>query len=404
MFAYVAWLCLSLTTWGQGQSNTTELDPEQVARAVENYLAANPPAREEKGWERVLDRLSMFGDLRLRHESNFSRTGLPDRRRERLRLRIGGNYGLSDELSVGARLVTGEAGDPNSSHVTLGDGFDSIDLNLDRAFATWRPKSAPGLWLTGGKFAHAFHLNPVYGELLWDGDVQPEGLFAGYRLEEVGPLKRLTLRAGEYLLLEQGNASNASAFVIQLDGELPISESWSSHAAIGYYHYTDVTPDGAISLLGDNAGNATVDLDADLIPDRFESDFQVLNPLLSFDYSGFHAPLVLSAEYIENLGAKNSRDTGWALGAAMGGARESGDTRLYYQWQTVEQDAVFSPFAQDDFLFTTNHRSHLLGCNYQLTDKIGLNLWGLVSRIEDAAGALNDDDQWRVRLDLNVKF
>ena len=80
---------------------------------------------------------------------------------------------------------------------------------------------------------------------------------------------------------------------------------------------------------------------------------------------------------------------------------------MYYQWQAVEQDAVFSAFAQDDFLFATNHRSHLVGANYQARENVGVHLWGLFSardRTFPGRTTDSDDEQWRVRLDVNVKF
>jgi len=65
---------------------------------------------------------------------------------------------------------------------------------------------------------------------------------------------------------------------------------------------------------------------------------------------------------------------------------------------------VFSPFAQDDFLLTTNHRSHLLGGSYVVGRGTVLNLWALVSR-PDPRGPLtpDDDDRWRLRLDLDLR-
>ena len=92
---------------------------------------------------------------------------------------------------------------------------------------------------------------------------------------------------------------------------------------------------------------------------------------------------------------------------AYGSTQNQGDWRSYYQWQVVEQDAVFSGFAQDDFLFATNHRSHILGINYQLLDNAGLHVWGLVSAPDKTfPGPTTDSDhfQWRFRVDLNVKF
>ena len=49
----------------------------------------------------------------------------------------------------------------------------------------------------------------------------------------------------------------------------------------------------------------------------------------------------------------------------------------------------------------------MLGVNYQLTDWIGLQLWGLVSARDhtfDTSTTDSDSEQWRLRLDLNVKL
>lgn len=396
---------IALTSLGLAQSETPVTpNSEEIARAVEAYLASTRPAPEEKSWERILDRLTLYGDFRLRQESTFSLPNQQSRNRSRFRLRLGANYSLTDDVQIGGRFVTGDPDDPKSTHSTFGDGLNSVQLSVDRAFASWRPESVRGLRLTAGKFGHGFYSNPVYGELVWDGDVQPEGVSAAYSTGNAGPFESLTFRAGEYLILEQSAASDASLFVAQVEGAIRVSEQWKSRFAFGYYDYSNVTPDGSTVLLGENSGNATVDLDADTIPDAFESDFRILNPILSFNYSGFDEPLVFSSEYIKNARAGNNRDTGWSLGAAWGSSRKEGDVRLYYQMQVVEQDAVFSPFSQDDFVFATNHRSHVFGCNYQAADKIGIHLWGLVSDVADPTNALDGDYRWRVRLDLDIKF
>ena len=177
--------------------------------------------------------------------------------------------------------------------------------------------------------------------------------------------------------------------------------------ALGYYLYTDPTPDGSRTILGDNAGNATVDTDGDGDADKFRSDFGILNPIIAFNYDGWKYPLTLSGEYILNTLARGGNDQGMAVGVALGKTQNKGDWQAYYQWQLVEQDAVFSPFSQDDFLFQTNHRSHIFGLRHQLTDNMGLHLWGLVSALDKTSpGSTTDSDrdQWRLRLDLDIKF
>jgi hypothetical protein len=333
--------------------------------------------------------------------------GDPARHRQRVRFRGGANYQLTDEILVGARIATGDPGDPQSSHQTLGNVFHGFDISLDRAFLTYRPGWLQGAWFTAGKFSHPFYKNPVYGELLWDADVQPEGAIAGYTISERGALESFTVTAGEYLLLEQSRGKEGTASVFQLSGRLRTTEHLKANFGVGYYLYSNITPSGSRAILAENGGNATLDQDGDGNPDDFRSRFAVLNPIVGLTYDRWKLPLTFSAEYILNTRARIEQDQGWAVGASLGKTRKQGDWRLYYQWQVVEQDSVFSPVSQDDFLFGTNHRSHIFGVNYQLVDKIGLHLWALASALEatsPGASPNSDENQWRLRLDLNIRF
>lgn len=379
----------------------------EVAKAVDEYLATQPITRDKTSLEKAFEQLSFYGDLRLRHESNFNLDDQPDRHRERVRLRFGTGYEVTDELSVGVRLTTGNADDPKSPHTTLGNGFKNFGIALDRAFATYRPLWLKGAVGTAGKFAHPFYQNPVYSELVWDADVQPEGAVAGYSISGFGRLTRLDFWAGEYVVLEQSLADESLASVAQVSAQFNVATNLTANLAVGYYYYTDPTPDGASTIFKANAGNATVDRNGDATPDAFASDFGILNPIVALTYNGWELPLTVSAEYILNTRAVGDTGQGWATGIVFGRAQKKGDWRLYYQWQVVEQDAVFSPFAQDDFLLGTNHRSHLFGANYQLLDKLGLHLWALVSARDRTFPALTTDsdaEQWRVRLDANIRF
>ncbi len=362
---------------------------------------------EPSSVQRALDRMRLFGDLRLRHESDFRLEDRPDRDRQRVRFRLGFNLGISEEVLLGARVVTGDADDPKSSHQTLGDGFASFELSLDRAFLTYRPLWADGLWFTGGKFAHPFYSDPIYGELVWDADIQPEGIAAGFSLRNAGALGRIDLTLGEYVLEEQSQASEATAFVAQLALRTRLGKRMSSAWAVGYYHYTDTTPDGSPAILEDNAGNAVVDLDMDGIPDQFLSRFDILHPIVTLAFDTWRFPLTVSGEYIRNMEAPDGVDRGWVAGVSLGRTEKARNWLVYYQRPVIEQEAVFSPVAQDDFLFATNHRSHLLGLRYQAFNNLELHLWGLVSRRNrppPGPTAGSEQHQWRVRLDINAKF
>jgi hypothetical protein len=365
------------------------------------------PVQSQAPWADVFNRLKFYGDFRLRLEESFKLDDKKDRDRQRLRLRFGVNYQVTDELLLGTRIVTGDKDDPKSTHVTFGRGFDDIEMNLDRAFLTYRPAWWENSYATAGKFNNPLYRNPVFGELVWDTDVQPEGAVTGHSIQDVAGFEELGLTLAAYRVLEQGDADDANMVVGELKARFPLGAQGNATLASSYTYYGETTPDGSSALLDNNAGNAVADTTGDGAPDEFVSDFGIWHTVLGTRYSGWKTPVTFAGEYIKNTRADIDADEGWALGLSLGSAAKKGDWRTYYQWQVIEQDAVFSAFAQDDFLFSTNHRSHLFGVNYQLTDKIGLHLWGLVSARDKTFNTPttdSDSEQWRVRLDLNVKL
>lgn len=373
-----------------------ELDKGEVARIVDEYLAARELAAPPSPWEAALEGVSTYGDLRLRLETT-DWADRRDRTRGRLRARFGASYEVDDSLLLGARLVTGSRDDPNSPHVTFGDGLDGLEVSLDRAFLTWRPRE--DVWVRGGKFAHPFRTNPVYGELVWDADVQPEGLAFGWGTDVGAGGARLELSAGEIVLVEQALDEDALMTVAQAALAVPLGDGVEGSFSASWHRVHDPTPDGSTLLVDDDQGNALVDDDGDGKADGFASDFGVLDVVAAARFDDT-VPLQLSLEWIENLSAEDGEGSGWAAGVSWGRAARAGDWRWIVLLLRLEQDAVFSPFAQDDFPLVTDQEGALLGANHQLTDSAGLYVWALASDPLDD----HEDASWRFRIDLNVKF
>jgi hypothetical protein len=346
--------------------------------------------------------------VRFRFESTFDQDSRPDRYRQRIRFRIGTNFNLTDELTLRTRLITGDRGDPNSPHQTLGNVFDSFEVSLDRVLLQYRPQWAEGFSATIGKFGNPFRNNPVYGEHVWDGDVQPEGAVLSFSSSnQEGFLKQIELHAGFYTVLEQGGGDDAFAWAFQAAALFALSEDLDLQASAAYYLWGDTTPDGSLAVLGDDQGNALIDRDGNGTVDDFLSDFGILDTVLALTYRGFCVPVTISGEFIWNHRAADNRDTAWAIGISIGSAGKEGDWRLYYVWQSIERDAIFTPVAQDDFILKSNHDSHLFGANYMIADNIGLHLWAMISSrdlLGTSATTDSDDDQYRIRLDLNISF
>ena len=66
----------------------------------------------------------------------------------------------------------------------------------------------------------------------------------------------------------------------------------------------------------------------------------------------------------------------------------------------MQQDAIFTPFTEDDALSRTKSKEHVFGIAYAFHKKIAIHAWGLLDAELDEAV----DIQSRFRLDLNVKF
>jgi hypothetical protein len=372
--------------------------------------AVSAPADDSKT---LLDRLHAFGDIRVRYEHESNRPRSEDRNRGRLRFRIGADYELTDELLAGFRVRTGNPDDPNSSHQALGGMFDSFEINLDRLYLRYDPgwmTDATGIatTVTAGKFGNPFVKNPVYGDLVWDADVNPEGLAGvfGYDFAE-GSLR---FTPAIYVLEEQSRADDGYLVTLQGSGEAHW-DYFRARFASGWYRYFDLTPDGSEFSVRDNAGNLTCP-DADVPPNGlgecYLSDFSIVDTLASLTWEGWKHPVTLAGELWVNTEAVNSDDIGYALGVKVGGkVNEQHDWRMFYQWQRVEQESLFSGFAQDDFSLATNFQGHVFGLSYGLARGIYIRPWVLMSEAirTGGSGSFADDDlQTRLRVELNASF
>ncbi|MEE9251890.1 MAG: putative porin [Thermodesulfobacteriota bacterium] len=390
---------------------------EGLKERIEELESAPAPEREGEKMEKAAavkekltpfkDRLRVYGDFRLRSELDTNRRGKEDPRfRERIRGRLGAEYDIAEnQLYVGARVRTGDSDDPRSPHQSLDSDFESFEIALDMAYLLYKPSFAPGLSLYGGKFAHPFRTKAVYNELVWDSDVQPEGFSASYAHTYNGLLDDVYLTAGQYILEREGSDISWLT-VAQLAVSKSFGGNWKIVLASGLYLYSNLTPGDSPTLARPpkNAGNATVDTDGDGQPDAFLSDFGILDSFLNIEYKGLPIPVVLTGQYFHNFGADIDEDDGFSVGVQVGKASEPGQWKLYYQFQIVEQDSIFTPFSQDDFLLATNFLGHVGGITYRISKRVSLNLWTLIAKRDRTFATLTDENQIRTRLDVNVKF
>lgn len=336
------------------------------------FLPWNPLLAQEKDFE-------FFGDLRFRSENNRAADGSATHR-FRYRARWGLHYDVSEEIRFGARLSTGGQKDPRSPHQDFGDLFRSFEFGLDCLYLEYQPNGAGSWTFRIGKLPHTIYRNPIYGELVLDADIQPEGFYARKKIEGFGPFAKAELVGGLYLFEEGG----------------PSTDRWMT-----YFQGATSTEISNLGFL-DNALSFT-HLDG---PPHSGEDFAALHSIAAFKTNSDRLPLTVATEYFLNLCGRSGQRAGWSVGTAVGSEDSKGDWRLFYQWSVVGRDAVSTSLAQDDFLLTAGHSTHLIGLGYLLAEDVGLRLSTSSTKAigwpnRHRAGMGNG---LRIRLDLEVRF
>ena len=149
-----------------------------MSMAQTNAPQSSTPPPVQKTWA---DSITFKGDLRYRYESINDDSKLDadketyTRQRDRIRARLGAEAKCNDNLKAGIEFSTGQS-DPVSGNQSLGDGFGKKEFRLNLAYFDYNflgdnPNEVHAI---AGKMKNPFITFP--DDLVWDGDLTPEGL------------------------------------------------------------------------------------------------------------------------------------------------------------------------------------------------------------------------------------
>lgn len=333
--------------------------------------------------------LDVSGDMRVRQEWNFVEGR--DRSRSAVRARLRASYKIDDHFSVGTQIATGDPDDPNSTDVTLGNFVDDFQVSLDQA---WIRYSNGGLTAYAGKFPQQFQRT----DMLWDGDVSPQGVATAYGAN-IGKA-RVDARSLWFIIDEASVARDSDMLGGQLAVSAPLGSEFKAGLTGSYYHYRLGSVAGADA--GDFRGNL-------LSGGRYLSDFHLIEGIGTLNWTGLSPrwPLSVTADYVRNNGAAVAGDTAFNLEFAAGRVAKPGDWRLAYNYSEVEVDSVLAAFSHDNIDLSTNYQLHGFGIGYVPADRLQLDLlWYHYRPLDPAyAGGLSPN-QWldRIRLAFMVSF
>lgn len=318
--------------------------------------------------------IKISGDLRYRHESIDAETDgdwATGRNRHRVRARFNIDTTLDKEWDLGFRLATGSA-DPASTNQTLDNSFSSKDLWLDLAYFDWHPLSMEGLNVYGGKMK-----NPFYAvgknELIWDNDVNPEGIAAKYVMP-LGENDKLHVNGGGFWVDEDSGGVDTSLFGAQTYVKHTFENKTYLLGGASYFDYGNVKDRGSLQDTW-GGGTSFFGNTTDTGGTEFESDYEIVEAFTEYGFKINGLPVAIFGNYVQNTIASTSEDEGWLVGFKLNKAKEPGTWDFRYNYRELEADAVLGAFSDSDFIGGgTNGRGHEFGFNYQLTKNVQAGL------------------------------
>jgi hypothetical protein len=419
---------------------TEEIRQEVVAQARSERWG-DPGALPE--W---FSRFNWSGDLRLRYERDiFQSTNTPpldyqaitgttinntqeDQNYYRLRARLGALISVSDPITVGLRVSTGNLTSPISTNQTLGNSFREYSLVLDRAFVRIDP--APWATLWGGRMP-----NPWFGtDMIWNENLNFDGVAATLApnfTENLGGF--VTLGAFPLQTTDPTpttNGINKWLYGVQagFSSALSSASRFKLGAALYDYRHVEGIPN---PTLGSHEfdqtapqfvqkGNSLFNIDNDGDPNTnlfaLVSKFRLLNVTAALDLGEWDpVHVMLIGDYVNNIGfdraeilARTGVDLvpkthGYHARLEVGMPRmeRRGDWLAYFGYKRIERDAVLDAFNDSDFhLGGTDARGFTVGASYAVAKNSWVNLrWMSANAIDGPPLAIDV-----LQLDLNVRF
>ncbi len=419
------------------------VDQEEYER-----LALKNASYEKKQKESFLSKIQWSGDARLRLENFWNDEDeagdeIEDRSRFRYRLRVGALAPVHEYVDVGFRLASGED-DIRSTNQSAGRNdpdFDPDSIFIDQAYVTLKSPSdwfgeGSSLKVTGGKIANPFLWKNSKDYMLWDNDINPEGVGVLFGMK---PTEMLSLYAntGYFILDENTSAKDPHVFGLQGGFGVTPTDTTELGARATWYEWHSLNSD-----FFQRANNPATDV-AD--PDAPDPD---QNPVTSgggsllggltdddsfgagelaayFKWAGIEDwPILVFGHYARNFDAESGgtnaaldpgtgasdEDTGWGAGI------EVGDKKKYVMlgagYYMVEANFWPAQFTDSDlFDGFTNRKGWTIYGARQLFTNTELNLTFFMSDdIEDDFPPFDqsligmDPERYRLQTDIVVKF
>ena len=172
---------------------------EEIKSENKGAVVSKQPEKIKKA-ESWATKVKIKGDIRLRYQYE-DRDGSNTRSRGRYRARIGIIGKPVDNFEAGVGIASGGT-DPRSTNETFDDTFETKGAQMDYGYLQYKNG---GIQAIGGKFKRKSYLYQST-DLMWDGDVNPEGFATKYTAKNA--YGKAYAAAGVLVLDDNGGSSD----------------------------------------------------------------------------------------------------------------------------------------------------------------------------------------------------
>ena len=335
-------------------------------------------------------------DLRLDDNENGFRT----------RDRFSVDFIPDGPVQAGLRLTTGEDPNPTSPFIRMGDLFQSESFQLDRFYINLRPvqffderpfdEQPLQVSFLAGKFENPYwsgSRGAWRSEIIWDTDVQPEGVALKLSMPRLLPYLGLTSTTSYFIIEElndlqfQGLTGDTYLVMTQLKADVPYAMF-----SFTYYDYQRLNA-GLRSPSFDPASGADLEPGQPAVLLRsglqrtnntrlyggagaigfLDDDFQVINFAAQLYYPipwpALAPEIWFYGDYVKNLSVDNDNNGfGVTIGFRGGGkGKVLAPFNLWFTYRDVDNDATLGTYADSDLCAGTGCKGFEFGANYRFT-------------------------------------
>ena len=379
----------------------TELTSEKQAQqeAVANQVKKSDlSAFEQKvAWAAKTE---FKGDVRVRQET-VKIDGESDGKnkdRQRIRARLGAYTEINPQVNTGIRIATGGGDDARSTNQDLDNYFDKKQLWLDQAYIDYHPTAVKDLHLIGGKMPQPW---VSMGDVIWDSDINPEGLAAPYKHNLGNSGIEMFGSAGYYTLKDNVDGegvqfrNDLSLYAGQLGARFAPTDSLKVTLGGSVYSYNN-DKDSACPTTGTKTTPCALAVNG-----NSTDEFRLYEGFGQVDIANRPVPLSLYGQYVHNAATDSDQDNAWLVGFKS----KLNAFSLDYNYRDIQRNAVVGAFTDSDFANgTTGSRGHKVKVGYEIDKNFGVGVTYFLTKADYATTTQKDANANTLQLDVEAKF